>query len=71
MSEQDKQWLIEEFPKYRGRILRGEVLDSYYKAEKILKNLTTIKKRGCSCEYKSLGIQVDNLYEKFIERLTV
>lgn len=66
MTEADKKWLLEEFPKYMGKQLRGEVLDAYYTAEKLLKGNPTIHKRGCTCEYGGMANEVSMLYHKFI-----
>ena len=66
MKDEDKKWLIEEFPKYKGRTIRGEVLAAYYKAEMILSGNTQIKKRGCSCELGGMARAVDNSYNKWL-----
>ena len=67
MSEEDKKWLLEEFPKYKGKALKDEVLNAYYIAERILKGNPTIHKRGCTCEYGGMANEVNTLYNKFIE----
>lgn len=66
----DTKYLKEEFPKYQGRMLRGDVLASYYEAERILKGLKTIKKRSCGCNYSSMGREVDKLYENWLQNET-
>lgn len=67
MTEADKKWLLEEFPKYKGRALKDEVLNAYYIAERLLKNNPTIHKRGCTCEYPGMANEVSILYDKFIK----
>jgi hypothetical protein len=66
MNENNKDWLLNEFPKYRGRLLKGEVLKAYYDAERILLNLPEIKKRGCGCHYGSMAREVDRLYDQWL-----
>ena len=70
MNSNDKIYLKEEFPKYQGRMLRGDVLASYYEAERILKGLKSIKKRSCGCNYSSMGRDVDRLYENWLQNET-
>ena len=36
MSDKDKQWLLTQFPKYKGLVPKGGVWDSYLEAERIL-----------------------------------
>ena len=67
MNDNDLKYLKEEFPKYQGRMLRGDVLASYYEAERILKGMETIKKRSCGCNYASMGREVDNLYKNWLD----
>ena len=65
MSSEDKKWLLEEFSQYENRTMKGEVLDAYHRAEMILLERTSIRKRTCSCEYGSLKRNVDRLYGNF------
>lgn len=67
MEEADKKWLIEEFPKYRGRALKDEVLNAYYIAEKLLKGNPTLHRRGCTCEYSGMANEVHTLHNNFIK----
>jgi len=60
------KWLEEEFPKYKGRSLKGDVLMAYYEAERILKGNQTIKKRGCTCEYGGMKNEVERLYNIYL-----
>ena len=45
MKDEDKKWLLEEFPKHRGKTIRGEVLQAYYRAEMVLSGKEKINKR--------------------------
>jgi len=67
MKDEDKKWLIEEFPKYKGKTIRGEVLASYYRAEMLLNGWSQIKKRTCSCQLRSLASETDRLYNKWLQ----
>lgn len=63
------EWLKEEFPKHQGKTLRGETLKAYYEAERILLNRDKIQPRGCSCNYNQLKAFVDELYEKWLQKV--
>ena len=67
MKDEDKKWLIEEFPKYMGKTIRGEVLKAYYEAERILAGKDQIRKRGCSCELRGMATGVDKSYNKWLQ----
>lgn len=65
MTQEQAIFLKEEFEtKALGRILKGTVLDSYYKAEMILRGWDKPKPRGCSCEYKNMARIVTSLFEQ-------
>lgn len=66
MSSEDRQWLIEEFPKYRGRTMMKKTVDAYLKAEKILNGWDKINPRTCSCHLRGLADTVNAAYGKFI-----
>lgn len=65
MSEAEQRWLDEVFPTHQGKMVRGEVLQAYYEAERILKGKQTIQKRGCSCQFTGMAREVDRLYEQY------
>ena len=65
MNSKDEKWLEEIFPQYKGRTVRGEVLTAYYEAERILNGWDKTKRRGCSCELRSLANSVNKLYENW------
>ena len=67
MNSEDIKWLLEEFPKYRGKTIKGDVSNSYYKAEMILNGWSQVKKRTCSCQLRSLADGVDKLYNKWLQ----
>lgn len=66
MSSEDINWLKEEFPKYMGKTIRGDVLSSYYRAEMLLAGKDKINKRGCSCQLRGMATAVDNSYKKWL-----
>tara|TARA_R110000803_G_scaffold38327_8_gene82780 strand:- start:1365 stop:1583 length:219 start_codon:yes stop_codon:yes gene_type:complete len=66
MSEDNIKWLLEEFPKFKGMTIRGEVLTAYYKAEMLLNNKEQINKRSCSCQLRGMAGQVDKSYSKWV-----
>jgi hypothetical protein len=65
ISAEDKDWLDNKFPVYRGKTLIGETLMAYYEAERILEGWQGIKKRDCTCEYGSLASKVHALYGRY------
>jgi hypothetical protein len=65
ISPEDKKWLDEEFPKYKGRTLMKQTLFAYYEAERILLGREKISKRGCSCQLRDLADNVHQLYGKY------
>ena len=67
MTKEEKQYLLEEFPKVKGRTLRGDTLRVYYETERILNNKEKIHKRSCTCEYRSLAIAVNKQYENWLQ----
>ena len=66
MNNEDRDWLLNTFPTFRGRTIRGEVLAAYYKAEMLLNNWDKVKKRSCSCQLRSLADGVDKSYNKWL-----
>ena len=61
----DRQFLLNTFPLFQGKTMRGEVLAGYYKAEQLLKGWDQIKTRGCSCNYSALQREIDKLYKEW------
>jgi len=66
MSSEDKKWLLEEFPKYKGRTMMKDTVNAYLKAEMILNGWSQIKKRTCSCHLRGLADGVNAAYGKFV-----
>ncbi len=62
----DRQFLLNTFPLFQGKTMRGEVLAAYYKAEQLLKEWDQIKRRGCSCNYGALQREIDTLYKEWV-----
>jgi len=67
MSDQDRIWLEETFPKYYGLTIKGEVYQAYLNAERIFNNWVTVKKRDCSCQYRALKNTVDTQYNNWLQ----
>ncbi len=68
MKAEEREWLINEFPKYKGRMLKGQVVSNYLEAERILLNRQTINKRECDCDNTDMARQTDRLYERWLEQ---
>lgn len=68
MDNEKEDFLLNVFPEYQGRTLRGDVLNMYYKAEMYLKDRHAIQRRSCGCQYGSMGREVDKLYNEWLER---
>lgn len=66
MSPEDKKWLIEEFPNFKGRTMMKQTLQAYYRAEMLLNGWEKVKPRTCSCHLRGLADGVNALYGKFI-----
>ena len=65
MTQEQAIFLVEKFEKQAlGRILKGEVLEYYYKAEMILRGWDRKKPRSCTCEYKNMARIVASLYDQ-------
>lgn len=69
MSEQDKQWLLKEFPKYKGLVPKGNVWGNYLEAERILLGREKVMERGCGCVRNSVKQNVDTLYENWLNEI--
>lgn len=66
MKSEDRLWLIQEFPKFKGRTMMKKTVDSYLKAEMILNGWDRVKSRSCSCHLRGLADTVNAAYGKFI-----
>lgn len=67
MSEEDKKWLKQEFPKNIKGIIRGPQIEAYYKAEMLLNGSNKINKRGCSCQLGSMKKSVEDKYNRWLQ----
>ena len=45
MTKETEKWLLEEFSTYENRTMKGDVLDAYHKAEMLLLERTSIRKK--------------------------
>lgn len=66
MNEEDRYWLIEEFPSFIGRTLMRDTLNAYYRAEKLLNGWDQIKRRTCSCSLRSLKEKTEHNYRTWL-----
>lgn len=66
MSEEDKNWLIEEFPAFIGRTLMKQTLNAYYRAEKLLHGWEKEKRRSCSCNLRHLKENTEWKYRTWL-----
>lgn len=60
IATSDYYFLKDEFPLIKEKTLRGDVLKSYERVEKILSNKVTTP--DCSCRYRSYKDKVLKLY---------
>ena len=67
MNTIERQFLLNTFPEFKGRTMKGEVLQKYYEAERILNGYKAIKKRSCGCHYAGMGREVDKKYETWLQ----
>ena len=70
MTVSEKNWLkniflLEYYDK--AVFLKGDLLPAYYEAERILNGWEEIKKRDCTCTYRSLKASVDSQFKKFLK----
>ena len=66
MNSDDKKWLLEEFPKFKGRTMMKQTVSAYLKAEMLLNGWDKVKTRTCSCHLKGLAEGVNAAYGKFV-----
>lgn len=65
MNTQEAIFLKEQFENQaKGLILKGKVVDIYYEAERILRGWDKIKRRGCTCEYRTMSNIVNSLFDQ-------
>lgn len=67
MKHSEEVWLKEIFPNHKGKTIKGETYQVYLEAERILNGWESVKKRSCSCQYRSLAQDVNRLYNKWNE----
>lgn len=60
----NKRWLLDVFPTYQGKTLRGDVKEAYLKAEKLISGRETMP--DCDCQYGGYQIKIDKLYEQWV-----
>jgi len=66
VSVEDKEWLLQVFPKFKNTVLRGVNLEAYTKAETIITGRATTP--DCSCSYGSYQQKINKLYDKWQEQ---
>lgn len=67
MSDKDRDWLIQNFPNYVGRTLRGDVLTAYLEAERIILNREQHRKVTCNCQLRDIARSINELYNKWLK----
>ena len=67
MSNEDREWLLNEFPQYLNKSLIRGVEKHYMRAEMLLNGWDQIKKRSCSCQFRSLKEGVVKSYNKWLQ----
>jgi len=67
MSNEDREWLLNEFPQYLNKSLIRGVENYYYRAEMLLNGWDQIKKRSCSCQFRSLKDTVIRKYNSWLQ----
>lgn len=65
MNKEDKQWLIEVFPIFIGRTLRGETLDAYLRAEMLIDGTDTRRKITCNCQLRDVARVINDKFGKW------
>tara|TARA_R110001632_G_scaffold60902_1_gene147242 strand:- start:443 stop:673 length:231 start_codon:yes stop_codon:yes gene_type:complete len=65
-KELNMAWLLNEFPQYQVKVMRGDTKNAYLKAEMLLTNAHAIKPRGCGCQNGALKSQVDEQYRQWL-----
>jgi len=68
MNNTEENWLLTEFPKFKGLVPKGNVWDAYLNAERILLGRDKIMERGCNCQRGSVKSQVDAMYEDWLRK---
>jgi len=68
MTNIEELFLREDFVQAYGRTLKGDVLNTYLEAERILLKKEKINRRNCSCQYGHLKRSVDALYLQWKKR---
>jgi len=67
MNSEDRRWLKESFPTFQKRVLRGDVLNAYYRAEMLLNGTDKINKRSCFCQHGELQDGVNKKYNDWLQ----
>jgi hypothetical protein len=66
MSNENIDWLLKDFPKFKGLVPKGDVWNAYLEAERILLDRPNILQRGCNCVRNNVKQHVDALYENWL-----
>ncbi len=70
MNKEDKDWLINVFPTFFNKTVKGDTVQAYYRAEMLLDGRETFNTRSCSCQYRSLKNTTESKYKKWVEQNT-
>jgi len=70
LTIEDAKWVIEYYDKeVHGRTLRGKTMDGYYEAERLLSGWDEIQKRGCSCKWRNVAMNVHSLRARYNDEI--
>ena len=70
MTTEEAVWLVEVFLPKWNHGLRGNTMDYWYEAERILKGADKIEPRSCPCHWKGLAMEVKARYSQHQETIT-
>jgi len=70
LTTEDAKWIKDYYYKeVHGRTLRGDIMNGYYEAERILNGWDEIQRRGCSCQWRNVAMGVHALLGRYKEEI--
>lgn len=67
ITDEQAEWLLQEFKPLIGRTVMKEVADIYLQAESILQGTDSPRKIGCKCELGHLKSNTERMYNEFLQ----
>lgn len=64
MTKEEAVWLVDVFLPYWNRGLRGNTIDVWYEAERILRDKDKIEPRSCPCHWKGMAMEIKARYSQ-------